>query len=88
MRNSSLPVPDSPLINTLIDERDRRPMMRKTSLHRRRFADDISRRAGYRDIARLLLLLIVADSAIDQSDPLHQYQKVWADSQRHLADRR
>ena len=28
---SSLPVPDSPLINTLMDERDRRPIMRNTS---------------------------------------------------------
>ncbi len=28
---SSLPVPDSPLISTLMDERDRRPIMRKSS---------------------------------------------------------
>ena len=42
---SPLPVPDSPLISTLIDERDSRPDDAKHVLHRRRFADDVRRRS-------------------------------------------
>lgn len=63
---SSLPVPDSPSINTLIDERDNRPMMRNTSCIAGASPMISVVGAADRLITWLLLLLIVADSTLDQ----------------------